>query len=147
MTTGRLICAHSKNPDRWWFGVDGSATEVVQTVECARGRRTMNNLTAFVTLMDAISVASERVIEILRGKIPPLAKNREGDAEGFRRTAMHILTRNCDEEKQIVRATRHRPENVRNRARLVPGKSREPDSGPGVLVISKAHREIPWPKT
>lgn len=101
----------------------------------------------FVTLMGAISVASERVIEILKGMIPPLAKNREGNAEGLRRAAMHILTRNCGGEKQIVSATRHRQENVTNRTRPVPGKSRELGSAPDVPVTSKAHREIPWPKT
>lgn len=42
----------------------------------------MNSLTAFVTLMAAISVASERVIEILKGMVPPLAKGLQGAAEG-----------------------------------------------------------------
>lgn len=51
----------------------------------------MNSLTAFVTLMGAISVASERVIEILKGMIPPLAKDLQGNAEGVRRAVMQIL--------------------------------------------------------
>jgi len=52
----------------------------------------MNSLTAFVTLMGAISVASERVVEILKGMIPPLATELKGNAEGFRRAAVQILS-------------------------------------------------------
>ena len=51
----------------------------------------MNNLTAFVTLMGAISVASERVIEILKGMIAPLAKPLQGNAEGMRRAGLQVL--------------------------------------------------------
>lgn len=51
----------------------------------------MNSLTAFVTLMGAISVAVERVIEILKGMIPWLAKVRQGNVEGVRRAVMQIL--------------------------------------------------------
>jgi uncharacterized membrane protein YeaQ/YmgE (transglycosylase-associated protein family) len=41
--------------------------------------------------MGAISVASERVVEILKGTIPPLSKNLTGNAEGIRRAVMQIL--------------------------------------------------------
>jgi len=51
----------------------------------------MNSLTEFVTLMGAISVAVERVIEILKGLVPSLAKARKGNAEGIRRAVMQIL--------------------------------------------------------
>jgi hypothetical protein len=73
------------------FGGNGTVTEAMQTAEGVRGGRTVNNLTAFVTLMGAISVATERVVEILKGMIPPLAKDLQGNAEGFRRAIMQIL--------------------------------------------------------
>jgi len=51
----------------------------------------MNNLTAFVTLMAAISVASERVIEILKGIIPLLGKDTHGYGEDVRRAITQVL--------------------------------------------------------
>ena len=52
----------------------------------------MNNLTAFVTLVGAMSVAVEREVEILKGMIPLLAQQRQGKAEGVRRASMQTLS-------------------------------------------------------
>src|SRR2546425_7973719 len=52
---------------------------------------TMNNLTAFITLMGSLSIAVERVVEILKGMIPVLAKESQGNAESVRRAALQIL--------------------------------------------------------
>src|ERR1700729_2677229 len=51
----------------------------------------MNSLTAFVTLMGAVSVASERVVEILKGMIPPLATELKGNAEAFWRAVAPFI--------------------------------------------------------
>ena len=51
----------------------------------------MNNLTNLLTVMVAISMAVERVVEILKGIVPPLAKTWAGDKEYFRFVILHIL--------------------------------------------------------
>jgi len=51
----------------------------------------VNNLTAFITLIGAISAAVKRVVEIMKGMIPVLAKGRQGSAEGVRRAVLQIL--------------------------------------------------------
>jgi hypothetical protein len=48
-------------------------------------------LTSFFTLMVAISMAVERVVEILKGIFPPLSKTWPGDKEYLRFAILHIL--------------------------------------------------------
>jgi hypothetical protein len=48
-------------------------------------------LTSFFTLMVAISMAVERVVEILKGIFPPLSKTWSGDWEYGRFAALHVL--------------------------------------------------------
>ena len=51
----------------------------------------MNNLTTLVTLMTAISIAVERVVEIIKGVAPPLSKPWRGNWELFRFAILHVL--------------------------------------------------------
>ena len=51
----------------------------------------MNNLTSLLTLMAALSVAVERVVEIIKGIAPPLAKSWTGDREYLRFALLHII--------------------------------------------------------
>ena len=52
----------------------------------------MVELTAVVGLLVALSVASERLVEIIKGLIPPLNKeNPDPDKEGVRRVALQCL--------------------------------------------------------
>jgi hypothetical protein len=58
------------------------------------GEKTMDttNLTAIVGLLIALSVASERLVEIIKGVIPPLNKeNSDVNKEGVRRAALQVL--------------------------------------------------------
>jgi O-antigen/teichoic acid export membrane protein len=49
-------------------------------------------LTAIVGLLIALSVASERLVEIVKGIIPPLNKeNSDANKEGWRRAALQVL--------------------------------------------------------
>ena len=51
-----------------------------------------NSITNAVSLLAALSVATERVVEIIKGAIPPL--NRESTnptEEGFRQVVLHLL--------------------------------------------------------
>ena len=48
-------------------------------------------LTSFFTLMVAISMSVERVVEILKGIIPPLSKTWPGDKDYLRFAILHIL--------------------------------------------------------
>lgn len=48
-------------------------------------------LTSFFTLMVAISMAVERVVEILKGIVPPLSKTWPGDLEYVRFAVLHLL--------------------------------------------------------
>lgn len=52
----------------------------------------MNNLTNLLTLMITISMAVERVVEIVKGIIPPLSKTWNGDAEYARFAILHVLS-------------------------------------------------------
>src|SRR5580692_2754395 len=53
----------------------------------------MDTLTSVVTLALSLSIAVERVMEILKGLIPPLAKQRASlVAEYFRCAILHLLT-------------------------------------------------------
>jgi|ERR1700733_8204907 len=51
----------------------------------------MNNLTALVTLMTAISIAVERVVEIIKGIAPPLSKPWPRSWEFVRFAILQIL--------------------------------------------------------
>ena len=52
----------------------------------------MNKLTTIVSLIMALSIASERLVEIIKGLIPFLnQENADATKEGWRRAALHIL--------------------------------------------------------
>lgn len=51
----------------------------------------MNNLTTFVTLMSAISIAVERVVEVIKGIVPPLATPWPPKWELFRFAILQVL--------------------------------------------------------
>ena len=52
----------------------------------------LNNISSIVALLAALSVASERLVEIIKGLIPPLNKeNPDPAAEGRRQTMLHVL--------------------------------------------------------
>ena len=52
----------------------------------------ITNLTTIVSLIMALSVASERLVEIIKGLIPSLnQENSDPKKEGWRRAALHIL--------------------------------------------------------
>ena len=51
----------------------------------------MTPLTNLLTLMVAISMAVERVVEILKGIFPPLSKTWPGDWEYGRFAVLHVL--------------------------------------------------------
>jgi len=52
----------------------------------------LDGLSILVSLLAALSVASERLVEILKGVIPPLAKeNKDPNKEGIRRAAIQGL--------------------------------------------------------
>jgi hypothetical protein len=52
----------------------------------------LNNVSSVVALLAALSVASERLVEIIKGFIPPLSKeNPDPAAEGRRQAMLHLL--------------------------------------------------------
>jgi hypothetical protein len=52
----------------------------------------LNNVSSIVALLAALSVASERLVEIIKGFIPPLNKeNPDPAAEGRRQAMLHVL--------------------------------------------------------
>jgi hypothetical protein len=59
----------------------------------AKGDKTVNltPLTSFLTLMVAISMAVERVVEIVKGIFPPLSKTWPGDKDYLRFAILQVL--------------------------------------------------------
>ena len=52
----------------------------------------MEKITAIITMLLALSIASERLVEIVKGLIPWLDKqNPDPKGEGMRRTCLHVL--------------------------------------------------------
>ena len=52
----------------------------------------INSLSNFVTMMLALSVATERLVEIIKGLIPFLNSQNDNDKyEGWRRASLHLL--------------------------------------------------------
>ena len=53
----------------------------------------LNNLSAIVAVIVALSIASERLVEIIKGLLPFLNKENTTDPtkEGWRRAALHVL--------------------------------------------------------
>jgi drug/metabolite transporter (DMT)-like permease len=50
------------------------------------------NITNAITLLAALSVATERLVEIIKGAIPPLNNTaKDSTLEGFRQVALHLL--------------------------------------------------------
>jgi hypothetical protein len=52
----------------------------------------LNNVSSIVALLGALSVASERLVEIIKGFIPFLNKeNPDAKLEGYRQATLHVL--------------------------------------------------------
>jgi hypothetical protein len=52
----------------------------------------LNNISSIVALLAALSVASERLVEIIKGMLPFLSQqSADPNAEGRRQTMLHIL--------------------------------------------------------
>jgi hypothetical protein len=56
-----------------------------------KGGKTVTPLTNLFTLMVAISMSVERVVEIIKGIFPPLSKTWPGDWEYARFATLHVL--------------------------------------------------------